>query len=227
MSDQSSPLEANAYAITFRLLGDAGSARAAAQMAVAQLDRAGQDPRRHWLYDLTDLSVAAAVASPVAVRATSTSLGPVPGPHDPSEGMRAALRRRLVNATPDERVAGALVHLAGYPPDFVAEVLRTTPEATIAAAAVLAPPPGVDYRALGDPNLTGTEPTRPRRRARRRPHWTTIAALAIVAAAVVAATQVTGPRPTLGPPLEEGGMGVVVEAPAHLNGDPLTHATSD
>jgi hypothetical protein len=46
-------------------------------------------------------------------------------------------------------------------------------------------------------------PTRTAER-RRRPHWTTLAAVAVVVAAVLAATQITGPRPTLGPPLEEG-----------------------
>ena len=199
--------------------------------AVRRLQRAdqpGTDGDRHWLYPLTDLSVAEAVASPVASTTASTA-------GDPSAGLRAALRRRLVNATPDERVAGALVHLAGYPADFVAEVLGTTPQAALAAAAVLAPPPGVDYRELGDPTLTGTESRSTRRRGAsrmRRPHWTTVAAVAVVAAAVIAATQVTGPRPTLGPPLEEGGAAAVDSAasaerrPAHPGHQRLTSAAA-
>ena len=40
-----------------------------------------------------------------------------------------------------------------------------------------------------------------------------------VVAVVVAATQITGPRPTLGPPLEEGGMGAVATLDAPV-GDP-------
>ncbi len=235
MSDQS-PFEANAYAVTYRLLGDVAAARAASGAAVAALDRArareGDSPGgRHWLYALTDFAVAEAVASPLATRPSPRPTDPArhdEAPPDASAGLRAALRRRLINATPDERVAGALVHLAGYPVEFVAEVLGSTPEAATAASAVLAPPPGVDYRVLGDPSLTGEEPHDAARHdgRMRRPHWTTVAAVAIVAAAVIAATQVTGPRPTLGPPLEEGGA-AVLDAPAQRNGDPLTQATSD
>ena len=234
MSDQS-PFEANAYAVTYRLLGDAPAAHAAAHAAVGALDRARQRGdaamlSRHWLYTLTDLAVTEAVASPAAMHGVdaSRSAAEPATRDDPSAGLRAALRRRLINATPDERVAGALVHLAGYPTDFVAEVLGTTAEVASSASAVLAPPPGVDYRELGDPTLTGNGPTRAKRRDSRvrRPHWTTIAAVAIVAAAVIAATQVTGPRPTLGPPLDEGGA-AAVELPGQRNGDPLTQATND
>ena len=245
MSDPS-PLEANAYAVTYRLLGDVAEARAAAGVATARLEHGAHDPNRHWLYTLTDLAVAASVgvadgrsgapdADASGGRATGHGAAGHGATDDPSAGLRAALRRRLVNATPDERVAGALVHLAGYPPEFVADVVATTPESAVRAAAVLAPPPGVDYRDLGDPSLTGSAPSRRAGRSRsrmRRPHWTTIAAVAVVAAAVIAATQVTGPRPTLGPPIDEGGMGAVVaeppdNAPAHLNGGPPIQATKD
>ena len=245
MSDPS-PLEANAYAVTYRLLGDVAEARAAAGVATARLEHGAHDPNRHWLYTLTDLAVAASVgvadgrsgapdADASGGRATGHGAAGHGATDDPSAGLRAALRRRLVNATPDERVAGALVHLAGYPPEFVADVLATTPESAVRAAAVLAPPPGVDYRDLGDPSLTGSAPSRRSGRGgsrMRRPHWTTIAAVAVVAAAVIAATQVTGPRPTLGPPIDEGGMGAVVaeppdNAPAHLNGGPPIQATKD
>lgn len=245
MSDPS-PLEANAYAVTYRLLGDVAEARAAAGVATARLEHGAHDPNRHWLYTLTDLAVAASVgvadgrsgAPDAGAPGADASGGRAAGQgatDDPSAGLRAALRRRLVNATPDERVAGALVHLAGYPPEFVADVLATTPESAVRAAAVLAPPPGVDYRDLGDPSLTGSAPSRRSGRGgsrMRRPHWTTIAAVAVVAAAVIAATQVTGPRPTLGPPIDEGGMGAVVveppdNVPAHLNGGPPIQATKD
>ena len=250
MSDPS-PLEANAYAVTYRLLGDVAEARAAAGVATARLEHGAHDPNRHWLYTLTDLAVAASVGvadgrsgapdagapdagAPDAGAADTRAPGGR-ATDDASAGLRAALRRRLVNATPDERVAGALVHLAGYPPEFVADVVATTPESAVRAAAVLAPPPGVDYRDLGDPSLTGSASSRRAGRSRsrmRRPHWTTIAAVAVVAAAVIAATQVTGPRPTLGPPIDEGGMGAVVaeppdNAPAHLNGGPPIQATKD
>ena len=40
-------------------------------------------------------------------------------------------------------------------------------------------------------------------RRRRRPHWTTIIAIVVILLAVLFATQVTGPRPTL---VDEGSL---------------------
>ncbi|CAN5532333.1 hypothetical protein BH10ACT3_BH10ACT3_06500 [soil metagenome] len=193
-------LESNAYAVAYRLLGDRPAARAVAGIATQRLrqatdpDRSGQPLPEDWLALLTTFTVEQTVGP--------AGLGIIDEASDPNASLRAALRRRLERATPEERVAGALVHLAGYPVDFVASVLGTTPEEARSLAGVLAPPPGVAYRDLGDPELTGgTAGHEPRSRRRRRPHWTTIVAVIVLCLALFYATQVTGPRPTL---VEEG-----------------------
>lgn len=153
--------------------------------------------RPDWMYLLVEFTLDQTVEPGVlAVR---------PSEDDPYTGLRTALRRRLERAAPDERVAGSLIHLAGYPADMIAGVVHRTPEQTVQLAGILAPPPGVDYRDLGDPELTRRVPAKVAAApARRRPHWTTLVALAAVLAVVLAATQITGPRPTLGPPIDEG-----------------------
>lgn len=195
-------LETNAYAISYRLLGDRPSARAVAGIAAQRVRQAGGLQRPDWMYLLVQATLEQTLspATPIPPEAT-----------DPFASLRAALRRRLDRASSDERVAGCLLHLSGYPADFVAQVMGRDVPGTVELAGVVAPPPGVAYRDLGDPELTHrvVEPA-PRRR-RRRPHWTTLAAVALVVAAVVAATQVTGPRPTLGPPPEVGSLGVPSE----------------
>ncbi len=136
------------------------------------------------------------------------TIGPSPIEHlDPESdehwSMRMALRRRLEHATTQERVVGALVHLAGYPIELVSEMTGLSPDGVQSLARVLAPPPGVHYRDLGDPELTGG-PTRPKQSPRfRRPHWTTIVVVVVLTLLVLYATQVTGPRPSID---EEGGM---------------------
>ncbi len=207
-------LEANAYAIAYRLLGDRPAARAVAGIAAQQVRLEGGLQRPDWLVLLVEHTVRQAVG-PVSL-GVGTAPEPDDEPADDDErarrSLRAALRRRLERATPEERVAGALVHLAGYPVDFVAEAVGQDPARTAELAGVIAPPPGVRYRDLGDPELTGTDATPPRRRrATRRPHWTTLAVLAVVVALVVVATQVTGPRPSFGPPLDEGGLAATGE----------------
>lgn len=202
MSDHATDtaLETNAYAISFRLLGDRPAARAVAGISAERLRQIGGMRRPDWMYLLVEFTLDQTVApGVVAVE---------PNEDDPYSGLRAALRRRLERAAPDERVAGSLIHLAGYPVALVASVVNRSPQQTLQLAGILAPPPGVDYRDLGDPELTHRQPTRRSSgRRRRRPHWTTLAAVAVVAAIVLMATQVTGPRPTLGPPLDEGGLG--------------------
>jgi len=193
-------LEANSYAVAYRLLGDRPAARAVAGIAAQRLRQAhpGAMVPDDWLVMLTDYTIDQTVGP--------AALGADEDPADPHSGLRRALRRRLERATKEERVAGALIHLAGYPPDFVAAQLGTTPEQVRSLAGVLAPPPGVAYRDLGDPELTGVaRPTGAGTRGRRRrPHWTTVLAVLLVCLAVLYATQVTGPRPTL---VEEGGLG--------------------
>lgn len=197
VTDADAALETNAYAISYRLLGDRPSARAVAGIAAERLRQMGGMGRPDWLYLLVGYTLEQTVG-PGAMSAHED-------PDDPYAGLRTALRRRLERATPDEQVAGSLLQLAGYPPDFVAGVVRTDPAGATALAQVIAPPPGVDYRDLGDPELTRRSVAAPDGGGRRRrPHWTTVAAITVVVAAILAATQITGPRPTLGPEIEEG-----------------------
>ena len=206
-------LETNAYAISYRLLGDRTAARAVAGISAERLRQVGGMTRPDWMYLLVEFTLDQTVEPGVmAVR---------PNEEDPYTGLRTALRRRLERAAPDERVAGSLIHLAGYPVDMVAGVVNRTPDQTVQLAGILAPPPGVDYRDLGDPELTHRAPARRGDARRRRPHWTTLAAVAVVVAVVLAATQLTGPRPTLGPPIDEGGLGAQVTT-EQRSADPLS-----
>lgn len=207
MSSPDQTLESNAYAVAYRLLGDRPAARAVAGIAAERLRQCGGLDRPDWLYLLVEFTLDQTVEPGSYAVAVES---------DEHSGLRTALRRRLERAAPDERVAASLLHLAGYPVDFVAGVLHRTTEQTVELAGILAPPPGFDYRELGDPELTGRaeREANTRQRRVRRPHWTTIVVLAALVAMVVAATQVTGPRPTLGPPLEEGGLAAVT-APPH------------
>lgn len=206
-------LETNAYAISYRLLGDRPAARAVAGISAERLRQVGGMTRPDWMYLLVEFTLDQTVEPGV--------LAVGPNEDDPYTGLRTALRRRLERAAPDERVAGSLIHLAGYPVDLVASVVNRTAEQTVALAGILAPPPGVDYRDLGDPELTHRAPTRPERGRRRRMHWTTLAAIVLAVAIVLGATQITGPRPTLGPPLDEGGVGAQ-QAPVRAPTDPLS-----
>lgn len=206
-------LETNAYAISYRLLGDRPAARAVAGIASERLRQVGGTTRPDWMYLLVEFTLDQTVEPGV--------LAVEPSDDDPYTGLRTALRRRLERAAPDERVAGSLIHLAGYPVDLVASVVNRPPEQTVALAGILAPPPGVDYRDLGDPELTHRQPQRRRGPGERRrgPHWMTVAAVALVAAIVLAATQITGPRPTLVPAGDEGSLGAM---PLVQHGDPLS-----
>jgi len=204
--DDDQTLEINAYAVAYRLLGDRPAARAVSGIAAERVRQAGGVTRPDWLYLLVEFTLDQTVGPGALVSSDPEG--------DEHSGLRVALRRRLERAAPDERVAGSLVHLAGYPVDFVADVVGRSPDETQQLAGLLAPPPGIAYRDLGDPELTGRVASERRDESRRRgPHWTTIAALALIIAAVIAATQITGPRPTLGPPLEENGSSAEGWAP--------------
>lgn len=208
-------LETNAYAISYRLLGDRPAGRAVAGIAAERLRQVGGMSRPDWMYLLVEFTLNQTIEP--------GALAIAPNADDPYTGLRTALRRRLERAAPDERVAGALLHLGGYPIEFVASVVNRSIEQTVALAGVLAPPPGIDYRDLGDPELTRRTPVLATRGQRRRPHWTTVVVTVLVLLALIVATQLTGPRPTLGPPPTEGGLGV--EAPAPVPPDALGTAT--
>jgi poly(3-hydroxybutyrate) depolymerase len=205
VAEQPAPeaLQANAYAIAFRLLGDRPAARAATLIAVEQVRSQGglADPR--W----PALLAVATVHQCVGILATGRRPGPSDqgGPVDVEEGLRASIRRRLAAATDDEQAAVALHHLAGYDLHHVAVAMGRSLEEVATLAAVLDPPPGVSYRLLGDPEIlgagsgAGAAVRAPRRRWRPAVPGTTVALVGGILALVVAATVVVGARPTLGP----------------------------
>lgn len=182
-------VQANAFAIAYRLLGDRPAAQAAVGIAVERTRSAGDLERPDWLSRLAESVVTASVgAASGAVRGDA-------GRETDQDGLRDALRRRLASATADQRVAASLHHLAGYPIDAVAGFMGRPVDEVAALAATIAPPPGVDYRSLGDPRLIG--PTAAPARHRRFPVTTAVTAVVLLAI-VVGASRCVGPRPTLG-----------------------------
>lgn len=143
-------MRANAYAISFRLLGRPGPAGAVADAVAREVARTGGVATPDWLGFLA----ADAVARSLEV-ATQAEASGVAGAVDdgPRSADRAALRKRLHRATGEQRAAAALVHLAGYPPDVVADHLDVPVDRVVTLAAVIAPPHGISYRDLGDPSL--------------------------------------------------------------------------
>ena len=196
----SEALEANAYAISYRLLGDRPAARAAALVAVERVRARGELTGPRWLADLAAETVTQSVGPITHARRAPS--GPSAEPVDGEEGLRVALRRRLESTSRDEQTAAALHHLAGYPIDDVAAAMGRSPDDVARLTGALARPPGVSYRLLGDPELLGPAPPRPSRRLHGwRPalHWTTVVVTVAVVALVVAAGMSVGARPTLGP----------------------------
>lgn len=215
-SPESVPLESNAYAVSYRLLGDRPAALAVAGIAAERLRQLGDPLPTDWMAKLIEFTV-------------TQTIGPSPIEHLNTEAdeywsIRTALRRRLEHAKTDERVVGALVHLSGYSIESVSSMTDIPVDEVQSLARVLAPPPGVHYRDLGDPELTGgpTSQRTPQGRF-RRPHWTTIVVLVVLALLVLYATQVTGPRPSL---VEEGGM-AVPDHSAHVDYRPPDRVEAD
>lgn len=194
-------IESNSYAVAYRLLGSRPAAQAAAGIASERVRQrfdstGGLDATvvapEIWLPMLIDFTVEASV--------DPDNYGEVNAPVDEFSGLREALRRRLVRASRLERVVGALVHLSGYRTSEVSDMLAMDEERVRTAARVLAPPPGIDYRELGDPELIGPL----RRRVTRHvpiPYPSTIAVAVLLVILVLLATQCRGARPTL---VEEG-----------------------
>ena len=120
-------------------------------------------------------------------------------PESPSVAeQRRFLRRRLSTLDGRSRAAAALRHLAGYDADRVAAFLGTDVAEVEILAAPLAPPPGSSWRVLGDPVVRGEASTVRRRRRHRRVPWKSLLAALVVVALVVLASRMTGPRPRLG-----------------------------
>ncbi|UDY36495.1 hypothetical protein [Dermatobacter hominis] len=183
-------VNANAYAIAYRLLGDRPASQAAVGIAIQRVQARGALDGPNWLAHIA----AATVAQAVGVAAT----GAQPSSDPAHDGLRTAMRRRLASASDEERVAAALHHLAGYSIEQVAGFMGRPVDEVARLAGALAPPPGVSYRDLGDPELVG--PTEERRAPRRRTaSVSTIATVLVVLALVLVVSRCVGPRPTLGP----------------------------
>ncbi|MEI2637857.1 MAG: hypothetical protein V9F03_02485 [Microthrixaceae bacterium] len=202
----SDPIVSNAYAVAFRLVGVESIAH---DVALAASQRVRDRFQTGGGVDLD--SVAIDMWLPMLIDyAVDESVRRTPRPEDIEEfrypdqhsSMREALRRRLVRASRQERVIGALVHLSGYSIDDVAEMLKLDPPLVAMAAKVIAPPPGFDYRRLGDPQLIGTDHLAGRPTL-RLPATSTIAAAIAILIVVLAATMCHGPRPSL---VEEGSL---------------------
>lgn len=199
-----SALESNSYAVAYRLLGVRGAALGVAAIAAERVrerfDSGGGldvDAVRAevWLPMLIDYTVDESVRSNVLAGTAETD--------DSSAGLREALRRRLVRASRGERVVGALVHLAGYPPAQVATMLRMDEAQVDRFSSILAPPPGIDYRLLGDPELIGSAPTHEPTMSFPLPYPSTIAVAVVILIIVLVATQCHGQRPSI---VENGSM---------------------
>ncbi|MEX0767308.1 MAG: hypothetical protein WD029_02435 [Microthrixaceae bacterium] len=211
------PLQANSYAVSYRLLGDAVSASAVSEVAVRRVRQLPAELADQWLEQLILFTVQQALQPttlPVQSEVPAGSTLAEKTKSDVNASLREALRRRLDRATPEEQIAAGLIQLCAYPADFVAELMGISSEAALALAAVIAPPPGVSYRDLGDPARTGSSRPAAPSRFRRKPHWTTFIALHLVVIAVLYATQVTGPRPSL---TNEGGLGLRVIPVTEVN----------
>lgn len=189
-------VQANAFSIAYRLLGDRPAAQAAVGIAIERTHLHGDLEQPDWLCRLAEATVAASVGP------ASGAVHGDAGREGDQEGIRAALRRRLSSASTDQRVAASLHHLAGYPLDAVAGFMGRPVEEVATLASTIAPPPGVDYRSLGDPRLIGTSGGSSTRHRRPLP-ITTILTTVVVIAVVFAASRCVGPRPRLGPESEQ------------------------
>lgn len=192
---------ANAHAIAFRLLGDRSVTRAVVDTSLERLRSSGGLDRPDWLCAVAAETVAGSVGS-LADALTSEGGGGNAGvPASEAAGSdaarRAELRRRLAAATPEERVAASLHHLAGYPIEAVAVFTGHPTEEAARLADVLRPAPGESYRFLGDPELVGPAPSA----SEHRPllSRTTVLSILVVVGLVLGAGRCVGARPTLAP----------------------------
>lgn len=188
---------ANGYAIAYRLIGDRPAARAVVSIVVERAAAAGLLDRPDWICSVA-VGTVAEVVGPVGSTLTDQLSPDASNAPSGDDGLRVALRRRLSSASDDERTASSLHHLAGYPVETVAGFMGRPVEEVTRLVGVLSPPPGVSYRALGDPELIGSTPVNgPRRRAML--NMSTLLSIIIVVALVLGASRCVGPRPALGP----------------------------
>lgn len=117
--------------------------------------------------------------------------------------LRSAVRRRLENSTAEERIAGALVHLSGYPVEFAARAMNVSQDQLLEWSNVLAPPPNMSYRQLGDPDKTHEDQFFDARQPWWRRHMFTIAVAIVVLIAAFWMTRLSGERPSFGPELDQ------------------------
>ena len=186
-----SPAFANAYAITYRLLGARQPATDAAARVATRFEAMEALPARQWLPD---------VAHDAVSESLSVAAGPevgelLAGADDAST--REAFRRRLAAADPPTWVAVGLHQLAGYPVTETAELMGFRTDTVGRLCAPFDPPPGVSWVDLGDPwARTATAVRRAPTSRRRLPLVPLVAAAVVLVLAVWAATS-TGERPTV------------------------------
>lgn len=194
---------ANAYAVSYRLIGESTSAHSVADAAAAEVVGEGGLDRPGAVRELVAVTVRRSVAAvaPVAPEADADRRTEVRRPrHDTpaDDDLRVDLRRRFASATTDEQVVGALHHLSGYPLETVAAFVGRPVDEVTELASALAPAPGSSYRSLGDPDLIGRRRSA-QRRHHRRPSRSTVLSVLVVILVVLGASRCVGARPTLGP----------------------------
>ncbi|MGI9579133.1 MAG: hypothetical protein ACR2OH_13110 [Microthrixaceae bacterium] len=185
-----SPAYANAYAVSYRLLGQRDMATELSSTVAARFGGRESDPPSTWLpgvvSDATEAALALGTEFPDELAAAEQA------------SAREALRRRLSGADSTTWVAVGLHHLGGYPLDRTAAVMDTDQSTVEELCGPYAPPPGVTWASLGDP-LT-REAGRVRRSGAQRnrfPIYPVLAGVIVVALVIWAATSV-GERPSVG-----------------------------
>ncbi len=184
---------ANAYAVTYRLLGDRGIATELSTSIAERYGPSESEPADRWLPDVVHDAVAASLALEGELARELAAAD--------SASMREALRRRLGGADDATRVAVGLHELAGYPVDVTAGLMSFDADEVASMCGPYAAPPGSSWAELGDPvNRAAGGIKRAQRTPRRVPVFAIVAVLAVVALAIWAGTSI-GERPSVG----EGG----------------------
>lgn len=127
--------------------------------------------------------------------------------------LRSAVRRRLENSTAEEQIAGSLVHLSGYPVEFAARAMNVSEDQLLDWSNVLAPPPNMSYRQLGDPEKTHEDQFVGSAQPWWRRHVFTIAVVIVVILAAFWMTRLSGERPSFGPELNQDSVVVTENKP--------------